>query len=143
MKHIQTEIILPASPQHVWEVLQDVEQYSTWNPFITRLKGVFKEGERLEVNIQPPGGSAMKFKPLVLEALAGKSLRWKGILGLPGLFDGEHYFLLEETEGGKTRFVHGERFTGILVPFISLEKTKSGFEAMNESLSKRLISLTR
>lgn len=142
MKQIETEIRVAASPEEVWAVLQDFGQYSTWNPFIVRIQGSLQVGKRLEVHIQPPGGREMTFKPVVLEAEEGKILRWKGVLGIPGLFDGEHYFKLEALEDGGTRFVQGEVFTGILVPFIPLNSTRAGFEKMNESLSKRLISLT-
>jgi len=38
-------------------------------------------------------------------------LRWRG--GIPGLFEGEHYFRVAATEGG-TALDHGERFTGVL-----------------------------
>jgi hypothetical protein len=55
---------------------------------------------------------------------------------MPGLFDGEHRFVLEDTGGSGTRFTHAERFTGVLVPLFggTLAKTAVGFEQMNEAL---------
>ena len=33
---------------------------------------------------------------------------------MPDLFDGEDYFKIEELPDGKVRFIHGEKFKGIL-----------------------------
>jgi hypothetical protein len=61
---------------------------------------------------------------------------------LPGLFDGQHFFKLQPLdEGRRTRFVQGERFTGVLVPLLrkSLDRgTREGFEAMNQALKARV-----
>ena len=37
---------------------------------------------------------------------------------MPGLFDGEHYFQLEPLADGRTRFVQGEHFSGLLCGLI-------------------------
>ena len=51
--------------------------------------GDLERNARLEVEIEPPGGRRMKFKPKVLAARPGRELRWLGKFLLPGLFDGE------------------------------------------------------
>jgi hypothetical protein len=56
------------------------------------------------------------------------------------LFDGEHIFEIKPSPEGKTRFIHRERFTGLLVPFVwrSLNtKTRRGFNEMNRALKRR------
>ncbi len=56
---------------------------------------------------------------------------------MPGLFDGDHYFKIEELSDGKIRFIHGEKFRGILALLLwgSIEAgTKQGFQAINEAL---------
>ena len=67
-------------------------------------------------------------------------LRWLGRLLAPGIFDGEHSFLIEPREGGRSRFVMAERFTGVLVGFLkgTVAKTESGFEQMNAALKARV-----
>ena len=137
MNRIETEISIDAKPQKVWQVLTDFEQYPNWNPFIRSIKGEKKEGKKLTISINPPDGKAMTFKPIVLKYKPDKEFRWKGKLGIRGIFDGEHYFLLEEANG-QTKFIHGEEFAGILVPLMqkTLEKTEKGFILMNEALKK-------
>ncbi len=138
MKQIETEITIEASAEKVWQVLTNFEDYPRWNPFVRSISGTNKEGEKLKVFLKPPDGKGMTFHPEVKKSEPGKEFRWKGKLGVPGIFDGEHYFLLEEISSKRTHFVHGEKFSGILVPFMGniLDKTKEGFELMNKTLKK-------
>ena len=140
MHEIVTQIEINAEPGVVWSVLLDFARHPEWNPFVRRLSGEAVPGHSLVVSICPPGGRAMTFRPRVLVAEANTELRWLGRLLMPGLFDGEHYFRLSPLASARTRFVHGERFSGILVPFArsSLESgTRAGFEAMNRALKAR------
>lgn len=138
MKEIKTEITINASKEKVWKTLTDVENYPKWNPFIKSLIGSLGVSEPITVRLQPPGGNPMTFKPVVLAFDENKEFRWLGKLFFKGLFDGEHYFLLNENQDGTTTFVHGEKFTGMLVGLFGgiLENTKKGFELMNEALKK-------
>ena len=95
---------------------------------------------QLAATISPPGGDPMDFAPRILRFDENKELRWLGTLLTPGLFDGEHYFRIEDAGGGKVRFVQGETFTGILAVLAwgAVETgTTKGFEAMNEALKDR------
>jgi hypothetical protein len=114
----------------------DFNSYPKWNPFITSISGEPKLGNRLTVSINPPGGKGMTFKPNILTLESNKEFRWKGKLGISGIFDGEHYFILEFLEKDKTKFIHGEIFSGLLVPLVGkmLDKTQKGFQLMNESI---------
>jgi hypothetical protein len=138
MKNIQTEILILADTAKVWDVLMNFDSYPKWNPFITSISGERKLGNRLTVSINPPGGKGMTFKPNILTLEANKEFRWKGKLGINGIFDGEHYFILELQENDKTKFIHGEKFSGLLVPLLGkiLDKTHKGFQLMNESIKK-------
>lgn len=130
---------IEAPPARVWSVLTDTASFPGWNPFIRRLEGELTEGARLEVEIEPPGGRAMTFKPRVLAVEPERELRWLGHLLVPGLFDGEHRFAIEDLGGGGSRFTQSERFSGLLVRPLggSLAKTERGFEAMDRALKQR------
>ena len=84
----------------------------------------------------------MTFRPTVLAVEDGTLLRWRGRLGMPGLFDGEHEFRLEPIPDGGTRFTQRETFTGLLVPMMPrvLVDTATGFAAMNAALRDRAVS---
>lgn len=144
MKHLETEITIRGTPEHVWSVLTDFTKYSDWNPFIREASGEAKTGARLKVRIHPPGGSPMTFRPTVREAVPGRELRWIGRLWLPGLFDGEHVFRIGPAGAGQTRFQQSEQVRGILVPLFPramYEKIRRGFEVMNRALKERVENL--
>jgi hypothetical protein len=138
MQHIETEILIHAKPEKVWAVLTDFDKHPKWNPFIKSIEGEKAVGKQLKVVIQPPKSSAMTFKPVVMNFDAGKEFRWKGKLGISGIFDGEHYFRLIDMGENTTKFIHGEKFSGLLVPLMggALKKTKEGFRLMNEALKR-------
>jgi hypothetical protein len=138
--HIETEVEINAGPERVWRILMDFASYPEWNPFIRFMQGKAEKGARLEVKLQPGGARAMNFHPTVLSAEKGWEFRWLGHLLAPGVFDGEHSFVIEPIAGGKVRFRQSENFRGILVPLLknSLDKdTRRGFEEMNLALKGR------
>jgi hypothetical protein len=140
MRELHREIEIDGPPERVWAVLTDFAAYPEWNPFIRRISGELRESAKLEVRIEPPGGRAMTFKPTVRAVEANRELRWLGRLLLPGVFDGEHSLRIEPLEGGRSRFVQSERFSGLLVGLVkgALAKTEAGFERMNTALKARV-----
>jgi hypothetical protein len=141
MLEIRTEIHIEASAPRVWRALTDFKAFPDWNPFVLAVEGEPKKGARLKVTIRTAGGGDMTFRPRVLAANEGRELRWRGRLLVPGVFDGEHYFEVSELGNGRSRLVHGERFSGLLVPWLrrGLESsTRSGFMAMNRAVKRRL-----
>ena len=140
VRELQREIEIDAPPERVWSVVTDFAAYPEWNPFIRSIAGEAREGARLQVRLQPPGGRGMTFKPRVLVVEPDRELRWLGRLLLPGIFDGEHRLGVEPLDAGRSRFVQSERFSGLLVPFVkgALRKTVAGFEEMNSALKARV-----
>ena len=136
MKKIETNILIKATPEQVWALLMDFENYPNWNPFIRSINGKQSVGETLEVQLQPPGGKGMTFQPAVLKVDPAKEFRWKGKLFFNGVFDGEHYFILKKIGENETQLTHGEVFSGFLVGLLSgmLSKTEDGFRLMNEAI---------
>ena len=140
-KELNTNIEIDAPAERVWQVLIDFSRYGQWNPFIRSIVGEAQQGQTLEVFIQPPGGNGMTFRPVIRVLQPGRELHWAGRLLLPGIFDGVHQFQLEPLGENRTRFVHREVFSGLLVPFLwnSLDQqTRQGFEDMNQALKHQV-----
>ena len=137
-RRIETNIEINAPAVRIWGLLTDFARMSSWNPFIKSISGNLAQGDRLSVYIAPPGKAGMRFKPTVLTVRPERELRWLGHLLIPGVFDGEHYFLLEPIGVGRTRLVQGEKFSGLLVGLLSgtLSATEAGFKAMNTALKR-------
>ena len=141
---IRSETTIEGTAGEVWRVLSDFASYSEWNPAMEQVQGEAKIGTRLRIRFQLNGGRVMTMKPTVLVAEPGRELRWLGRLLMPGIFDGEHRFEIHETEPGRVRFVQGERFTGLLVPFLRklIEvDTATTFTNVNAALAARVIEL--
>ena len=139
MRTIHTEIGIGAPAAKVWDILVAVDKWPEWNPF-ARVSGRLQVGERLEVEISPPGKSTMTFRPTVVKLEPGRELRWLGHLGFQGIFDGEHGFRVVPEDAGRCRFEQFETFSGLLAGpiFWKVEaSTRVGFEAMNRMLKRR------
>jgi hypothetical protein len=140
MKQLHTEIQIDAPAEVVWEILLDFRSYPAWNPFVRSITGAARTGSSLSVVLQLPGRRPTTMHPKVIRILGGRELRWKGKLLMPGIFDGEHWFMIYPLGADKVRFVQGEAFGGVLMPVIypMIRKiTRSGFEGMNRALKER------
>ena len=77
---------------------------------------------------------------VVLVAKKNKAFEWLGSLPIPGVFNGHHYFRIEELSNGQVKFIQGEDFSGLLAGLIMRqigEQTRQGFIAMNKALKER------
>jgi hypothetical protein len=134
---IRTEIDIDAPPDRVWSLLTDTERFPSWNPLMVRASGKLARGERPHITVR--AGRTMEVRPEVLVADAPRELRWRGELVTGWLFAGEHYFRIEP-RGEGVRFVHGELFSGLLVPLLARTLRRDAppaFEAMNRALKAR------
>ncbi|GAA2575470.1 SRPBCC domain-containing protein [Actinomadura fulvescens] len=135
---IRTSVEIAAPADRVWQVLTDFQRYPEWNPFIVSVKGTAEKGTKLDNKLRDGNGGVMTFKPEILKADAGRELRWIGRMWVPGIVDGEHYFLIEPAGDGKVRLTQGEKFTGALVPVATGQlRMKDEFAAMNAALKAR------
>ncbi|MDJ0497033.1 MAG: SRPBCC domain-containing protein [Acidimicrobiia bacterium] len=139
MKQINTEIEIAAAPAVVWQILTELDEFKNWNPFVVDANGEAVVGEKLVVSIQPPGKRAQTFRPTVTVADPERKFEWLGKLGIAGVFDGRHQYVLEPTAEG-TKFIQREEFTGVLAGLLIRmigKATGEGFEAMNHALKAR------
>jgi len=136
-QELRTEITIHAPAEKVWGNLVNFERFPKWNPFIRTAAGKLQPGEKLEVYLQSEGADGMTFTPTVTKVEKNREFRWRGKLGIAGIFDGEHVFTLQPITDGSVRFIHREEFSGVLVPLLmSLirDDTRRGFNDMNRAL---------
>jgi hypothetical protein len=140
VKEVRTEIEISTGPERVWKILADFEKYDQWNPFIYKITGQAKQGTKIEIHIETPGGKSRKYKPTVTKVELSRELRWFGKSSIPGFLNGEHIFTIEQLQSEHVRFVHREVFDGLLTSLFakSLDSdVKHGFEEMNKALKVR------
>lgn len=137
MKSIQTEIIINASTERVWNLLTDFANYPNWNTFIVSIEGKPEKGNQL-INTMIVNGKKNVFKPTITEVNQNQYFEWLGKLPL-GMFNGRHYFKLESIGENQTKLIHGENFSGwmrgIIMSSIG-EATRNNFVKMNKELKE-------
>jgi hypothetical protein len=137
---IATAVEIDAPASRVWEVLADLPAYPEWNPFIVGAEGKLAVGETLSLRMALPGRDPVTIEPRLLVVEPERELRWKGRLLIPGLFDGEHAFVLTPLPDGRTRLDHSERFGGLLLPVAKrmiFDATVQSFHALDAALAER------
>lgn len=144
MKTIETNIVIDSTPEKIWDVLTNFEEYELWNPFMIKVVGNASLGSKIEVNIKTISGKNRSYYPIITKCETNKELRWKGKSFLPGVFDGERVFVLEKSDDDKVSFSHKEIFSGLGVKLVGNkldESLREGFVRMNEALKVRAENL--
>lgn len=136
--NIKTEILIHANPEVVWDLIVGFDKYPKWNSFMQQVWGEAGFDKTIKVIAKIPKGPKMFFKARINQFDRNKELRWKGNFIFDLFFLGEHYFKLEKIAENKTLLIHGENFTGILLPMFNyiLSGSKSGFELMNKEIKE-------
>lgn len=139
---IDAWIDIEASPGRIWEVLVDFPKWRIWNSFIPLVEGKLQKGQKLKIQVNPPGLKTMTFRPKVFSLIENEEIVWGGSF-LWVVYRGEHLFLLEPLEENLTRFRQIERFHGPMVLLMRsmIPKTEEGYHQMNASLKKRVEEL--
>jgi hypothetical protein len=132
---VQTKIEIDAPAKDVRTVLLKFEDYPKWNPFIVRVDGTAAEGSKVQVTVKPVGKDPISGETTIT-ALTGTRLAWTGSLRIPGLFSGDHEFIIEDAGPNKTVFYQNERMSGLIIPFFDFKPEEAGFVEMNEALKK-------
>lgn len=91
------------------------------------------------------GSNRITLHPRVLTVRTAQELRWKGYVLIPGIFDGDHQFYLEQV-GDKTHLIQSEEFTGLFVGKLTqplLKTTSDQLNAVNLALKRRTESLPK
>lgn len=140
LKTIETQIMANSTPEIIWKILINFEEYELWNPFMINVVGDAKLGSKIKVKIQTVSGKQRTYSPTITRLEINKELRWKGKSFLPGIFDGERIFIIEKSIDNKVLFLHKEIFTGLGVKLVGDkldEDLRESFEKMNIALKSR------
>ena len=136
MKTVSATTQIDAPPMAVWAVLTDLGRYPEWNPLFREASGEVAVGSRITLRaVQPANGRLMTVKAKIVAASPGAELRWAS--ALPGLMSGEHSFVLTPLDGG-TRLAQTEIYGGLLAATVSVPRTETIFQAMNDALKQRV-----
>jgi len=137
VKAVETEIVIDASAEKIWQVLIEADAYPNWNPFINKISDDIYEGNKLKVMLNPEFSGQGEVEIKVGQLRFGETMVWISRPLMTDLLSGRHYFKTEEMPDGKIKFINMESYSGLLLylswPFIE-PKARQGFEAMNVAL---------
>jgi S-(hydroxymethyl)glutathione synthase len=137
MKSIKTSIRIDASPQTVWSVMDNLQQYPEWNKLTSVLSGRTTVGSVVRGTMTRPGVPAVPIGPTINVLVGAREFRW--LTDVPG-FRAEHYFLLRPTQDGGTELTHAEDFDGSALAerWAGIEASSPpAFDQMNRDLRAR------
>lgn len=122
-----------ATPEAIWTLLTNAENYTKWNSTITSLEGAIRAGEtlKLKVTLDPK----RTFSPKVTK-LEDNEMVWSD--GVAPMFRGVRTFTLTPKANGTTEFAMEEVFTGAMLPLIrkSLPDFGPAFETFARDLKR-------
>ena len=111
MKSYEVSTTIHAAPDAIWAILADADGYAGWDSGIHKLEGRLGTGEKVKLYSDEKPGRGWPIA--VTEFDPGRRMTWRG--GLPlGLLRGVRTFTLAPEDGGVTRFVVREEFSGPL-----------------------------
>jgi hypothetical protein len=135
---IRDEIEVNASPDKVWRAVVDFENYKKWNSQLSYLGGEIKPNGILHLKLAAEGAEPYEFKPVISYWDDRQRFAWLAKTGINRVFDGEHFFELQDLGDGKTRLTNREEYRGVLsFVFKQLPMMKNapkGFRKMNVEL---------
>ncbi len=141
---ITTDVWIDRPPTAVWPFLMDTGAYPTWNPSIARIDGNLKEGANIRVTTRNRRFGINTYSGHVLTVEPFRELRWQSAHPIPGLFEGERSFRLEQS-GGRTHLVQTEGFRGLLVGRLTsdlFEDTAFSMNDLDQALKRRVEAST-
>jgi hypothetical protein len=138
MPTVITAIDIEASPERVWSILRDTQRWGEWNPLIVRFDGDLRPGAKIRATLNLRG-KRLRIDAEILRVGPEYGIRWIGPAWKPmrALARGEHYLEIKDLSNGRTRFIHGERFSGPIFELLwsKMERdVKKGYEMMNRAL---------
>lgn len=144
----ETDILIHAPIEKVWQVVTDVNNYPEWNPFVVRAEtngSTVARKTNMKFYIVWGNGHTENSNEVVADAKAPHkdaegvlrahwSYRFNGWLHYFGLVRAIRYQWLHETEPGKTVYRTREEFKGLLKNFVPLALVQDGFERQAKAL---------
>lgn len=123
MPQTVSSIDIDAPPSVVWNVLLDSSRYGEWNPLMRLVHGRLEKGSFIVAKIDADG-IPFVFDARVNRCEPNRVLSWIGPSAkfVHPVVSGEHSFELVDLGNGRTRFIHAERFDGMLMQIEALWK---------------------
>ena len=137
-KSVHHEIMIDASPEKVWSVLTDTDNYDSWNPVMKLLEGTVQEGNKVLYQFTQDAENISEIPSKVKSVKANRLLNQGG--GMPFVITFDHRYILEEN-GEQTKLIIHEDYKGLYVHFWNPAPVQEAYQRLNEAIKERVESL--
>lgn len=133
---IYTDIIINASKENVWQVLQDTHTYNKWAAFLTDIQGELINGNKITAKFQlNPTKEKYNTIEHTIQVNEGTSFFWaeKGPIGICD----NHHFIIEAIDKNTSRFIQSDELTKgatILLGAYLAKTYAKGYKTFNQAL---------
>lgn len=139
---LRTETVVEAPPEQVWAVLTDLEGWDGWNPTLFAVRGgPARPGAEVRMKLRL-GPFTVPMRQQIRTVDPPRELTWRSKQMVPAsAFDVVRSFRLEPIDGGRTRLVQTETYSGFLagVAFRLIGKpVLRGYEEIGRALADAL-----
>lgn len=141
---INEKVEINAPIDKVWAAVIDFDSYSEWNSQLEYLGGEVKPDGQLHLRLSAKGADSYEFKPTVSHWKENEKFAWLAITGFPKVFDGEHFFELEQIDENTTFVINREEYRGVMSLIMKnlpmMKTAPEGFRKMNMELKNYIES---
>lgn len=135
---------IDATPDTVWRVLTDFDDYAQWNPLAVRCRSSLVPGEPIDMMVRLGPGPLRKQREWVRTHSPGREFSY-AMKPLPfGLLRSLRTQSLTECEGRRTRYTAHFEVRGPLQPVVRLllgRRLRAGFDGVAEGLKRQAEAL--
>ena len=107
--------LIAATPEAIWRLLTDADNYTKWNSTLTSLTGEIALRGIVKMTVPEAPGRSFKIK--VSEFEPHSRMVWRD--GFAPMFQGVRTFTLEPRGPHATLFTMSEEFSGLFLPLIA------------------------
>jgi hypothetical protein len=128
------EINVPA--EFIWEMLEDVDSWSSWNPIYRTANGSIGLGDRIDMTVALPRMKPQKVAATVARSNPNTELHY-GSPALGGLVNAMRYVEIEPTGPQSCIVTNGEAMSGLLGRLLARgvgPRVREALQQMNEAL---------
>ncbi len=133
-KSIHHEISINASPEKVWKVLTNMDDYDEWNPTMKLVNGDVKVGNKVTYQFTQDENNISEIPATVKQLIPNKLLNQSG--GIPFVLTYNHKYILELENDGTKVTIH-EDYRGIGVNFWNPKLVELAYKRLNKALKER------
>ncbi len=134
-KSVHHEITINATPDEVWNILTEMNDYTKWNPTMELLEGTVQEGNKVKYKFTQDENTISEIGATVVQVIPNKLLNQKG--GIPLVLTFNHKYVLEST-GNTTKVIVHEDYQGIGVNFWNPKPVEKAYQRLNFALKERV-----